>query len=51
MGREKKELHHEVTGKEWRGDARGRAGLLREAAEVLEEYFSGWGDPTEKCGV
>ena len=31
------------------GDTRGLAGLSQEAAEVLEDYFSGWGLPPEKC--
>ena len=51
MYRQKKQFHHNVTGKECRGDARGLAGLLWAAAEVPEVYFSGWEVPPEKCGV
>ena len=40
--RQKKPLHHNMTGREC-GNARGLAGLPRVAAEVLELYFSSGG--------
>ena len=49
--RQKKPLHHNKTDRQGRASARGLVGLPQEAAEVPEEYFSGWGVPPEKCGV
>ena len=49
--RQKKPLHHNVTGREYKGDMRELAGLPQGAAEVLEGYFSGQGVPPKKSGV
>ena len=49
--RQKKQLHHNKTGRECGGGTRGLAGLPQVAAEVLGGYFSGWGYSLEKCGV
>ena len=45
MDRQKKQLHHNMTGTEYREDMSGQAGLPRVAAEVPEECFAGWGVP------
>ena len=49
MARQKKPLHHNVTGREYR-DARGLAGLSQAAAEDPERYFHGWGVPLRSVG-
>ena len=49
--RQKKPLHHNMTGRQCRGSMKGLAGLLLVAAEVPEEYVSGQGVPPERCGI
>ena len=44
MDKQKKQLQHNVTGRECRRDARGLDGLPQVAAEVLEGYLSGQGE-------
>ena len=41
MDRQKKQLHHNMTGRECRADMKGLAGLPWMAANVPERYFSG----------
>ena len=49
--RQKKQLEHNLTGRECGGDVRGLAGHPQMAAEILEGYLSNQLDPPEKCGV
>ena len=42
--------HHNVTGRECRGDARGLAGLPQAAADVPEAYLRGRGFPLRSVG-
>ena len=46
-----KPLQQSVTGREYRVEVRGLAGLPQVAAEVPVGYLSGQGIAPEKCGV
>ena len=49
--RQKKPLHHNLTGRECRGGTRGLAGLPQAAPEVLEGYLAARGLPWEMRGL
>ena len=51
MDRQKKQLQHNMTGRECGGDTRGIAGCPWAAGEVLEGYLSSQEVPPEKRGV
>ena len=51
MDRQKKQLQHNMTGRECGGGVIGLAGRPQGAAEVLEVYLSSPLDHPEKCEV